>query len=80
MTTPSRFLIHYVSSTETEPPKILVSLKFPWLLLFKMLILGEYAHAWHILSDAEIELLSKHINHWRIVKRLRAHKQHAKTA
>lgn len=75
MTTQSRLQVHYVSSTETEAPKILVSLKFPWLLLLKILILGEYAHVWHILSEAEINTLSETISHWRIVNKLRANKR-----
>lgn len=78
MTTNSRFHQAYVKSTETEDPKVLISLRFPWLTLLKMLILGEYANAWHSLSDSEIEALSKSIVRWRLVKKLRSHKQRAR--
>ncbi len=78
----TRFLVEYVKSTEVVEPRIRVALQLPMLVLFKLLvfsILGQPKVMWHLMTEAEIELLSKHIVRWRLVKKLRGVKRHAKT-
>ena len=81
MTTQSSFKSEYVKSTESENSKIRVSFRFPTLMLLKLLLfslLGQPQVVWHTLTDFEIELLSRYIVKWRLVKNLRAHQRHAK--
>jgi hypothetical protein len=78
----TRFLVEYIKSTEAVEPKIRVALQLPVFILVKLLlfaILGQPRVLWHLMTEAEIELLSKHIVRWRLVKKLRGVKRHAKT-
>lgn len=78
----SRFQMEYVKSTESTDPKIRVSVHLPALLLLKLLLfsmIGQPKVLWHTLSESEVELLSKHVVRWRLVKNLRGYKHHAKT-
>ncbi len=77
----SRFQTEYVKSTEGTDPKVRVSVYLPALLLLKLLffaLMGQPQVIWHSLSESEIELLSKNIVKWRLVKNLRGYKSRAK--
>lgn len=76
--TTSRLNQRYQKGTETSLPKIFVQTRFPFLLMLKLMILGEYAHVEHELTEAEIESLSRSIVKWRLIKNLRDAKHRAK--
>jgi len=75
--TTSSFHHHYIDRKEPESPSIEVYTRFSFWNMIKMIMLGEYAHVSHELTEAEIDHLARTIVRYKLTKRLRAERKSA---
>jgi len=68
MTTQTRLKVEYTKGTARNSPKITLGFSVPFLLRLKILFSGVF---WWLLTEEEIEQLSRQIVRWRLVKKLR---------